>query len=192
MTKNENDKDLLNKSILKLKDLKGQYLRSEKTSELIEELINKDNPYVQRKYRVKLNTDTPTYLIESYELEAVGKAKREVEIMRIRMERWEEEINTLKTNINTALSSPGLPRQTKSTYEERLKRDEESNIKECDVAVKKIRDTYDDEINSSAGQFLLKYVNDGERNNKKSDETNCSTHTYRGKPWKKRWNRPKY
>ena len=41
VAKNENDKDLLNKSILKLKDLRGQYLRSEKTSELIEELIKK-------------------------------------------------------------------------------------------------------------------------------------------------------
>ena len=47
VAKNGNDKDSLNKNILKLKDLRGQYLRSEKTSELIEELINKDNPYVQ-------------------------------------------------------------------------------------------------------------------------------------------------
>ena len=122
----------------------------------------------------------------------MGKAKREVERMRIRMERWEDEINTLKTNINTALSSPGLPRQTKTTHEERLKKDEESNIKERDVAVKKIRDTYDDEINSGAGQFLLKYVDDGERKSKNRDESDYSTRTYRERPWMKRWNRPKY
>ena len=122
----------------------------------------------------------------------MGKAKREVERMRIRMERWEDEINTLKTSINTALSSPSLPRQTKTTYEERWKRDEDSNIKERDIALKKIRDTYDDEINSGASQYLLKYVDDGEGKSKNRDETDSSTHAYRERPWKKRWNQPKY
>lgn len=192
VAKNGNDKDSLHKNTLKLKDLRGQYLRSEKTSELIEELLNKDVPYVQRKYRVKLSTDTPNDEIEIYELEAVGNAKREIAKMKIRMKRWEDEINTLKTNINTALSSPGLPHQTKTTYEERLVKDEESNRKERDVAVKKIKDTYENEINSGAGQFLLKYVDVGEYKSKGRDESDSSSRTYRERPPMKRWNRPKY
>ena len=64
-TKNGNDKESLNKNILKLKDLRGQYLRSQKISELIEECFNKNNPYKQGKYCAKLNTDAPNYMIES-------------------------------------------------------------------------------------------------------------------------------
>ena len=51
-----------------------------------------------------------------------------------------------------------MQNESKKKYEQRMKRDEETNVKERDIAVKKIKDTYESEINSGATQFLLKYV----------------------------------
>ena len=157
---NQTDDKTINKNILKLKDLRGQYLRSEKTSELMEELLTKDVPYVQRKYRVKVSRDTHEDEISCHKADAERIARTEIALMKCRMKRWTDEINILKTNLSTALSHQSMQHEMKVKYELRIKRDEESNAKERDVAVKKIKDTYENEVNSGATQFLLKYVDD--------------------------------
>ena len=115
---NENEDKTINKNILKLKDLRGQYLRSEKTSELMEEFLAKDVPYVQRKFRVKVNKDTHEDEISCYKLDAQRIARTEIALMKCRMKRWEDEINILKTNISTALYHPRMKHETKLKYEQ--------------------------------------------------------------------------
>ena len=154
----EDNKDSTNKKILKLKDLRGRYLRSENTSQLMEELLAKDNPYVQRKFRVKVNKDTHEDEITCYKADAADNAKREVSKMKVRMKRWEDEINILKTEIAAALSNPNLPLQKKVKYEEQMIKNEEINTKEREEAVMKIKKEYEDEIKSGARQFLLKFT----------------------------------
>ena len=53
------NKESMKNNILKLNDLRGQYLRAIKTAEFIEEGLARDSPYVQRKFRVKISNDTP-------------------------------------------------------------------------------------------------------------------------------------
>ena len=139
---------------MKLKVLRGQYLRSD----LMEELLTKDKPYVQKKFRVKVNKDTHADEISYHKELAERNARTEIALMKCRMKRWENEMNVLKTNISNALSNPSMQGESKLKYEQRMKRDEETNVKEQDIAIRKIKDTYESELNSGATQFLLKYV----------------------------------
>ena len=190
---NEDNEKATNKHILKLKDLRGQYLRSEKTSELMEELLAKDNPYVQQKYRVKLSKDTHEDEITCYKVDAVNNAKREVKIMKVRMKRWEQEINILKTNIATILSKPSLSPEKKMKYEEQMIKNEESNTKEREEAVKKIIKTYEKDIKSGADQFLLKFTDETEtakHSNGAHDRSKNYSGGYRQSSFRKFRNRP--
>jgi hypothetical protein len=186
-----NDNNSINKYILKLKDLRGQYLRSEKTSELMEELLTKDKPYVQRKFRVKVNKDTHADEISYHKENAERMARTEIALMKCRMKRWENEMNVLKTNISNALSNPSMQNESKKKYEQRMKRDEETNVKERDIAVKKIKDTYESEINSGATQFLLKYV-DGVNESGERDDRDPSGRFRRRPARNQRNHRPSY
>jgi hypothetical protein len=156
--------DTIHKNILKLKDLRGQYLRSEKTSKLIEEFLAKDSPYVQPKYRVKVRKDTYPEEIAIDETHATDNARRDVERMQTRMKRWEKEIDDLRAEINAALSKSSMPPQRKLKYEQQIDKNEEFNQKEREAAVAKIRKSCDDEMKSGAVQFLLKYT-DGKQDN---------------------------
>ena len=164
MESQEKSEDSTNKNIIKLKDLRGQYLRSEKTSEVIEELLAKDNPYVQRKYRVKVSEGTHEDEIPLHKAHAADNARRDVERMKIRMKRWDNEINDLKAEINDALSKPSIPPERKLMYEQQIMKNEEMNEREREEAVAKIKKSHDDEIKSGAVQFLLKYSDDREGN----------------------------
>ena len=191
---NENNDKSINKNILKMKDLRGQYLRSEKTSELMEELLAKDVPYVQRKYRVKVSKDTHEDEISCHKLDAERIARTEIALMKCRMKRWEDEINILKTNISTALSHPSMKQETRLKYEQRIRKDEETNIKERDVAVKKIKDTYENEVNSGATQFLLKYVDGANTGGGRDDRYSSTQYSprYRERPDRNRRNHTRY
>ena len=147
-------------------------------------------PNVQRKFRVKVNKDTHEDEISCYKLDAQRIARTEISLMKCRMKRWEDEINILKTNITTALSHPRMKHETKLKYEQRIQRDEQTNTKERDVAVKKIKDTYENEVNSGDDQFLLKYI-DSDNTRGGRDNRESSTHysrRYREKPVRNRRN----
>ena len=152
----------LQKNILKLKELRGQYLRAEKLSSFTEEHLAKSPPFVQQKFRTKVSKDTPVDELESYKDIAIQRAKSECDILKIRMRRWEEEITELKSGIEEALSNPNLGRLEKAKFEEQMKKNEEANTKERDEAIKKIVNTTNEELNSEMTQFLLKYVEDGD------------------------------
>ena len=115
-------------NILKLKDLRGQYLRAEKTSEFIEEGLARDPPYVQRKFRVKISKDTPADEIDLCKSEATDNAEREVSLMKIRMKRWEEEINALRAEITTALSRPNITVGERTNFQQQITRDDDMNL----------------------------------------------------------------
>ena len=92
------DKGAINENIAKLKDLRVQYLISERSSELIAEFLNDDEkPYVQRKFKEKVSIDTHKDELDIHRTVAMENAKREIALLECRMKRWEQEINILKT-----------------------------------------------------------------------------------------------
>ena len=150
----------LKKNISKVKDLRGQFLRAEKMSNYTEELLCMDPPFVQRKFRVKVSRDTPTDEIESYQDEAIQRAKMESTRMKIRMKRWDEEIANLNSEIQIALSDPAIDNKDRAKYENWLKKDEDINQRKCKTAVRRIQKEIQCELQSSRTQFLLKYTED--------------------------------
>ena len=103
----------LRKNILKVKDLRGQYLRAEKMSAYTEDHLAKSPPYVQRKFRTKVSKNTPVDELESYKDIAMQRAKSECDILKIRMRRWDEEIAELNSCIEESLANPNLGRSEK-------------------------------------------------------------------------------
>ena len=152
------DTETLKKNLVQLKDLRGQYLRSEKMSAYAEELLEKEPPYAQRKFRTKVMRSTHEDEIQSYKDETIARVKSDCSRIKIRMKRWEEEISDLKIQINEALANPNLGRQEKARFEEQLKKNEEANIKERDDAFQKIVDEVNKDMSSEENQFLLKYA----------------------------------
>ena len=70
--------------------------------------LARDPPYVQRQFRAKISKDTPADEIDLCRSEATDNAKREVSLMKIRMNRWEDEISALRAEITEALSRPNI------------------------------------------------------------------------------------
>ena len=158
------DKGAINENIAKLKDLRGQYLRSERTSELIDELLNdEEKPYVQRKFREKVSIDTHKDELDIHRKVAMENAKHEIAFMKCRMKRWEEEINILKTDIVMSISKPDITSQQRETFEKQMSKNEDLVLKERDDAEKKIRYSREKEIKSGVDQFLLIYPERNER-----------------------------
>ena len=158
------DKEAINKNIVKLKDLRAQYLRSEKTSELIDELLNDENkPYIQKKFRVKVSNETHNDELILSRNVAIDNAKTEILYMKCRMKRWEEEINSLKDSIALSISKPDITPQQKETFKQQMSKNEDMALKERDEAVKKIRDSRENEIKSGVDQFLLIYPGNNQR-----------------------------
>ena len=121
--------------------------------------------------------------------------------MKIRMKRWEEEINQLKTDIASALSKPSMPPSTKTKFEPQMNKDEEENLKDREEAIRKIKETYELESKSNATQFLLKYSEDGDSDNDEYGNRRDNTRVGRGNNSKNWWGprprgrprgRPKY
>ena len=148
----------LRKNISKVKSLTGKYLRAEHMSSYTEELLEMSPPFVQRKYRIKVNSDSHADEIESYEQDAIGRASRETERLRIRMRRWDQELAKLKEEIKEALANPNISGPDKIKMEHQLKKDEDVNRKKSLNAFQRIQKTCEKEMESGGSQFLLKYV----------------------------------
>lgn len=192
----EKDTEKMKKNILKLKDLRGQYLRAEKMSNFSEELMNKTPPYVQGKFRMKVARDLPEEELECYRTDALHNARSENDKMKIRMRRWEEEIAQLNLEINTVLNNPNTPQTLKTKMEQQIKKDEEINQNERENAIKKIKETYETETGSGTTQFLLKYVNDDMDGDKRSGNRGGGrgnfSKNFRGqRPYRRPW-QPRY
>ena len=106
------------------------------------------------------------------------------------MRRWDEEIAELKSGIEEALSNPNLGKSEKVKFEEQIKKNEETNMKERDKAIQKIINTTNEELNSEKTQYLLKYVEDDDF---EDDGMHSSGRgNYRGsKNFRRRPNRPR-
>ena len=182
----EDEKKKTNKNILKLKDLRNKYMRSEMMVDLSEQMLNDPTPYVQPKFRMKVNKNTPENLLECYRQEAIFRARTENEKMKVRMKNWEHDINLLKTEISDALSSP-LMQPMKERLEQQMNRNEETNRNDRNISVQKIKNTYETETNSGANQFLLKLIDgatdeaghDGRRNGRQSSKQFRAQRPYR-------------
>ena len=150
MGDDEKENEKTQKNILKLKDLRNQYLRSEKMVDYTEELLAKNPPYIQRKHRVKVSRELPEEELECYRTDARHNVTSENEKMKIRMKRWEEEINQLKTDITSALNRPSMLPSMKTKLEQQMHTNEEENQKDREEEIKKIRETYESETKSGA------------------------------------------
>ena len=191
----EKDKEAMQKNISKLKNLRGQYLSAERTSEFIEEGLARSPPYVDRKFRVEMNKDTPADEIDLYKSEAMDKAKREVSLLKIRLTRWEKEISTLRADITTELSRQNASVRDRMNIEQQIKKDEELNLERREDTIQMIKDHFEADMRSGAAQFLIKYTEDAESRNEigNADWTKHFSHRYRKRgyrriDWRGRWN----
>ena len=183
------------KNVMKLKDLRGQYLRAEKMIGVSEELMNKSPPYVQSKFRMKVSKDLPNEELNCYRADALHNAQSENEKMRIRMRRWEDEITQRKSEITAALEKPNVPHQMKTRIEQQIMKDEEMNQIERENAIKKIKDTFHAEYSSGATQFLLKFVedhSDADRRNRGDRGGRNSKNFREERPYRRPWRKPWY
>ena len=187
----EKENERLKKNVLKLKDLRGQYLRAEKMVDVTEELMSKTPPYVQSKFRMKVNKDLPEEELEIYRTDALHNAKSENERSKIRMRRWGEEITQRNLEIAAALNKPNVSQPMKTRIEQQIAKDEEWNQNERENAVRKMKETFHTESTSGATQFLLKYVNedsDADRRRYKGGRGGNFSKNFRGqrsyrRPW---------
>ena len=154
----ENPVKKLQKDISKVKRLTGKYLRADQMSSYTEQLMALSPPFVQRKFRIKVNSDTHPDEIESYEKDAIGRATRETERLKIRMKRWDQELAKLNDSINTGLANPIIKGPDKVKLEQQLKRDEVINEKKSLKAFQRIQQSCDKELDSGGSQFLLKFI----------------------------------
>ena len=171
----------LKKNISKVKDLRSQYLRAEKMSTYTEELLLQNPPFVQKKFRVKVSSNTPVDEIESYQDEAIQRARMETKRLRIRMKRWESDLADLNEKIQHSLQDPILEGIDKAKIKEQLKKDEQFNIKKSLTAFKRVQKSCDKEINAGYSQFLLKFTENrhselGEREGKHRGERSRIRH----------------
>ena len=182
-------------NISKLKDIRGQFLIAEKTSEFIEEGLARDPPYVQRQFRVKISKDTPADEIDLCKSEATGNAKREASLMKIRMNRWEEEISALRGEITEALSRPNISVGDRTNIKQQITRDDNLNLKTCKDVGTIMKDIFVADIRSGADQFLITYTEDKEsgKENKnigrsKNFPSGYHQRRFRRVDWRGRWN----
>ena len=150
----------MRKNISKVKDLRGQFLRAEKMSAFTDEMLSHNPPFVQKKFRTKVSKNTPTDEIVSYEDEAIQRARMETKRLRIRMNRWENDLAVLNDEIQHTLGDPNLKGPEKAKYEEQLKNDETFNKKKSLTALERVRKSCEKELNAGGTQFLLKYTED--------------------------------
>ena len=150
----------LKKNISKVKDLRGQFLRAEKMSAYTDELLTHYPPFVQKKFRTKVSINTPTDEIVSYEDEAIQRARMETKRLRIRMNRWENDLAALNKEIQCALGDPNLNGPDKVKFEEQLKNDEIFNKKKSLTTFERVQKSCEKELNAGGTQFLLKYTED--------------------------------
>ena len=125
-----------------------------------DELLLKDPPFVQRKFRVKVSHETPTDEIESYQDESIQRAKMESTHLKIRMKRWENDLAELQREIDLAFGDPNLKEIDKSNVEDKLKKDEEVNTRKTLKAFRRVQQTCENELNAGGPQFLLKFIED--------------------------------
>lgn len=146
------------KDIMKLKDLRKKYVRSEKLSTYYEELCKRKTPYVPRKFRVKVNETTHQDEIPHEENEAIHKVTMEIKLMKIRLVRWKKNIDILNRNISNALESNRLTSMQKEDFINEMALNDERSTKKSDEAFQKIKLECETEYVSGNTQFLLKFV----------------------------------
>ena len=104
--------------ILKLKNLKKQYMRCEKLAPYYEELMGNDPPFVPPKMRVIVNKNVPPYEKALHENQALSKCQNEVDLMKERMRNWMQDIDEMKNKIQLAIGSQcGTPTERKKVEE---------------------------------------------------------------------------
>ena len=148
----------LKKNINKVKNLRGKFLRAEKMATYSDELLSMNPPYVQRKFRMKVSSNTPTEEIEVYEKDSIQRARMETKLLKIRMKRWEKDLAELQGEIHHAFQDPKMKEAEKSYFENQLKKNEEVNSKKSHKAFMRVKRTCENEMDAGNTQFLLKFI----------------------------------
>ena len=161
-------------SISKIKELRGQVLKTDKLSSYYEELYTQDPPFVLEKFRVQVNDGVPEYELDIRREEALSNARRQVRLMQVRMNDFNQKIENLQEQVSSILSSPMISPTEKIILEDQMQKDEEQNAKECDEVFNHVKAACSKELQSDQTQFLLKFPSTNPRYRSRTNQNRPS------------------
>ena len=161
-------------SISKIKELRGQVLKTDKLSSYYEELYTQDPPFVLEKFRVQVNDGVPEYELDIRREEALSNARRQVRLMQVRMNDFNQKIENLQEQVSSVLSSPMISPTEKIILEDQMQKDEEQNAKECDEVFNHVKAACSKELQSDQTQFLLKFPSTNPRYRSRTNQNRPS------------------
>lgn len=162
----------LEKLLTKKHNTEWKVLRSKELSRYYRELLQMEPQFVPEKYRSKVYKNQVTR--ESIKIihidESIHNVETQIRIMETQVAEWATELETMKQETTTKLEVLG--NQKRNEFETRIIENEEKNIANWKIAFSKITKTYEDEMNSDADQFLLKFTDDDKEEQESTSNDN--------------------
>ena len=143
-------------------------MRSKELSVYYRELLQMTPPFVPEKCRSKVfkNQVTRESIKKIHNEEAIHNAETQIRIMETQVAEWSSELESIKLETNNKLLV--LDETKRNDFNSRIQDNEQRNISNWKVALSKITKQYEDEMNSGADQFLLKYTDEIEKEQPKN------------------------
>ena len=150
--------------VFRRRTLKSKVLRSKQLSQHYQELIDREQPFVPRKFRTKIHRTTPEFERNIHKGLSINKVETEIKIMKCRIKKWESKLVSLGSDIEVAASSLEEPKR-KDLYT-RLSRDSEKVQRDRVKSFEKLRNTYEEDIkrNGSNPELFLLTIVDNRKN----------------------------
>ena len=133
-----------------------QIRRATELSEYYTELLARNPPFVQRKYRTKINRNTPEFEKKIHSDNTVQKVKQEIHLFQERVKNWTVEVQTLQGQIDGVLRSVSEIQANK--FNKMLSDETERQQNEWSDKFALLKRTVSRDIDSGASQYLLKYA----------------------------------
>ena len=146
--KNNSVETDLKKSANRRKTLLSKIRRAEQLSQYYSELITRNDPFVPRMFRTKVNGSTPDFEKPAHKDMAITRVKNEINLMVGRVKHWRNELGNLESSINTAVAS--LDESKRFHFFSRLSKDEENVERNRALSFDKIRRSYEKEMDTFA------------------------------------------
>ncbi len=149
----------LKESANRRKILLSKINRAENLSRYYTKLVTRDDPFVPRMFRTKVNRSTPDFEKPTHKEMAITRVKHEVALMVDRMKHWKIQLQKLESSINAAVTS--LDKSKTIDFYSRLAKDEENVERDRAESFDKIHRSYEMEMNANEGDkelYLLTYV----------------------------------
>ena len=145
-----------------------KHFRSETLISYYSDLINLEKPFVPPKFRVKADRNTLDKNIELKKQQAIDNTKREIEMMTNQCEQWSTQLKTLEAEVHEIIqkniTDSDIYANEIIKYDKRMKEDEITNENEYSSNLKKLKRSYEIEMQEK-DQFLIIFTDERENSN---------------------------